>query len=245
MTSLFVDVGAHVSVIVRPSWACEALTTRSHASRGPPHPPAAAAHAAPAHRGAHAHGPSRASSSIGGRRASRFLQVSLSKVPRHRHRDTPDQLRAEALPMNASDFRGELPHLSPRPAITRSRHKPGEAMRQHPLRWRPDLQRSLVTSAVTPARHRAQHGHTRVPRSHAPRPGRCCPRTDGRSLPRCGSTPEATRPGAARDPDPALQPADGASLRRLDSPVHRVSSDDTPGPDGRVRRVAVPRVAGG
>src|SRR3989454_11316117 len=101
-------------------------------------------------------------------------------------------------------------------------------MRQHPLRWRPDLQRSPVTSAVTPARYRAQHGHTRVPRSHAPRPGRCSPRTDGRSLPRRGSTPEATRPGAARDPDPALQPADRASLRRLDSSVHRVSSDAYP-----------------
>jgi hypothetical protein len=39
--------------------------------------------------------------SIAGRRASGFLQVSLSKVPRPQHRATFDQPCAEALPMNA------------------------------------------------------------------------------------------------------------------------------------------------
>ena len=42
--------------------------------------------------------------SIAARRAGGFLQASLSKVPRHQHRCTTDRHRAEALPMNASDF---------------------------------------------------------------------------------------------------------------------------------------------
>jgi hypothetical protein len=46
----------------------------------------------------------RASSSIGGRRASGFLQVSLSKVPRVRIGYLPRPAFAEALPINASDF---------------------------------------------------------------------------------------------------------------------------------------------
>ena len=44
------------------------------------------------------------SSSIAGRRASGFLQVSLSKVPRHQSRATGRTSRAEVLPMNANDF---------------------------------------------------------------------------------------------------------------------------------------------
>ena len=51
---------------------------------------------------------SRLRSSIAGRRASGFLQVSLSKVPRHRHRRHTRSSRAEALPMNASDFSGPI-----------------------------------------------------------------------------------------------------------------------------------------
>ena len=45
-----------------------------------------------------------ASSSIAGRRASGFLQVSLSKVPRPQHRAAISALCAEALPINASDY---------------------------------------------------------------------------------------------------------------------------------------------
>ena len=44
------------------------------------------------------------SSSIAGRRASGFLQVSLSKVSRHRHRGARPASRAETPPMNANDF---------------------------------------------------------------------------------------------------------------------------------------------
>ena len=44
------------------------------------------------------------SSSIAGRRASGFLQVSLSKVPRHPHRAACPASRAESLPMNANDY---------------------------------------------------------------------------------------------------------------------------------------------
>ena len=47
-------------------------------------------------------------SSIAGRRASGFLQVSLSKVPRHQHRAPVRPSRAEALPMNASDQAGPI-----------------------------------------------------------------------------------------------------------------------------------------
>src|SRR6266852_6143530 len=43
----------------------------------------------------------RACSSIAGRRASEFLQVPLSKVPRHQHGTTFGQGFAEALPINA------------------------------------------------------------------------------------------------------------------------------------------------
>ena len=46
------------------------------------------------------------SSSIAGRRASGFLQVSLSKVPRPQHRAHISALCAEALPINASDYWG-------------------------------------------------------------------------------------------------------------------------------------------
>jgi hypothetical protein len=54
-----------------------------------------------------------ACSSIAGRRASGFLQVSLSKESRHQHRGTPYHLAAEALPMNASDYSGGFVIRSP------------------------------------------------------------------------------------------------------------------------------------
>ena len=44
------------------------------------------------------------SSSIAGRRASGFLQVSLSKVSRHPHRGARRTSSAETPPMNANDF---------------------------------------------------------------------------------------------------------------------------------------------
>jgi Phage integrase, N-terminal SAM-like domain len=44
------------------------------------------------------------SSSIVGRRASGFLQVSLSKVTRHPHRRISPAPRAESPPMNANDY---------------------------------------------------------------------------------------------------------------------------------------------
>jgi hypothetical protein len=48
------------------------------------------------------------SSSIAGRRASGFLQVSLSKVTRHLHRGTTPATRAESPPMNANDYSGPI-----------------------------------------------------------------------------------------------------------------------------------------
>ena len=49
-----------------------------------------------------------ASGSIAGRRASGFLQVSLSKVPRPQHRAHISTLCAETLPINASDYSGVI-----------------------------------------------------------------------------------------------------------------------------------------
>jgi hypothetical protein len=46
------------------------------------------------------------SSSIAGRRASGFLQLSLSKVSRHPHRSASRDSSAETPPRNANDFRG-------------------------------------------------------------------------------------------------------------------------------------------
>ena len=48
------------------------------------------------------------SCSIAGRRASGFLQVSLSKVSRHEHRGARPASNAETPPMNANDFTGVI-----------------------------------------------------------------------------------------------------------------------------------------
>ena len=73
--------------------------------------------------------------------------------------------------------------------------------------------------------------------------GRWSPGTEGRSVPPRRFRPEAPGPREGRDPDAALQPADRASLRRLDSPVHRLPSGDAPGTDGRIRGLAIPHLA--
>ena len=93
---------AHVSGVVcldpleRP--ARPALATRTPAIAGA----AAAARAPTASRSTHRPRPRiPTSSSIAGRRASGFLQVSLSKVSRHPHRGARPASRAETPPMNA------------------------------------------------------------------------------------------------------------------------------------------------
>ena len=53
------------------------------------------------------------SSSIAGRRASGFLQVSLSKVSRHGHRGARPASSAETPPMNANDQSRLTRHCSP------------------------------------------------------------------------------------------------------------------------------------
>ena len=53
------------------------------------------------------------SSSIVGRRASGFLQVSLSKVSRHRQRGARPASCAETPPMNANDYTVVQEHRSP------------------------------------------------------------------------------------------------------------------------------------
>jgi hypothetical protein len=78
-------------------------------ARSPDRAGAAAAHASTA---AQSTPPTRGdpdSSSIAGRRASGFLQVSLSKVSRHEHRGARPASSAETPPMNANDFRGVIP----------------------------------------------------------------------------------------------------------------------------------------
>ena len=65
-----------------------------------------------------------ASSSIAGRRASGFLQVSLSKVSRPQHRAHISPLCAEALPINASDF-----------SLVTVRYCAREPPRSQPINW--------------------------------------------------------------------------------------------------------------
>jgi hypothetical protein len=89
-----------------------------------------------------------ACSSIAGRRASGFLQVSLSKVSRHGHRAARPATRAETPPMNANDFRGvtEGRILSsiiwPNPC--------GRGSRQTPAAPRPAEYRSASRRATRP-----------------------------------------------------------------------------------------------
>ena len=85
--------------------------TRARRSARPRHAPAAAAvaRAPPALSIRHSPAPGDPdSSSIAGRRASGFLQVSLSKVPRHLHRGARPASCAETPPMNASDYSGVI-----------------------------------------------------------------------------------------------------------------------------------------
>ena len=107
-TGVLVDVVAHVSGVV----CLDPLTGIQHlvqrvARRHPSTARAAAARASPAHpidTRPRATIPLR--SSIAGRRASGFLQVSLSKVSRHPPRAARRASRAESLPMNANDKAG-------------------------------------------------------------------------------------------------------------------------------------------
>jgi hypothetical protein len=55
------------------------------------------------------------SSSIAGRRASGFLQVSLSKVSRHPHRGAHPASSAETPPMNTNDYSLPIPRAALRP----------------------------------------------------------------------------------------------------------------------------------
>jgi hypothetical protein len=106
MTGIFVDVDTHVSAIVclpsshepLPHTAMPCVADVMHrttplARRRPVAAPTRTV-------------PDPDSSSIAGRRASGFLQVSLSKVTRHHQQGLTSPSRAEAPPMNASDFLG-------------------------------------------------------------------------------------------------------------------------------------------
>jgi hypothetical protein len=70
--------------------------------------------------------PNHASSSIPGRPASGFLQVSLSKVPRHLVCRVSPTVLAEALPINANDKGGSIHRSEFCPEGTRSARKHDE-----------------------------------------------------------------------------------------------------------------------
>jgi hypothetical protein len=108
MTGVSVDVDTRVSAIVCPSSSRDALTARGLASRGPPHPPAAATHVAPAHRCACAHG-RRSRFQLHSRPPRQRLPSSLVIESASALPSRPASAScAEALPMNASDHSGVI-----------------------------------------------------------------------------------------------------------------------------------------
>ena len=132
-TGVLVDVVAHVSGdgVPRSARPQHRRTARRVGAR--------ATHRAACRRRSRAAGPSirppatredPTSSSIAGRRASGFLQVSLSKVPRHPHRAARPASRAETPPMNANDLWGvTVADTRDRPVELRRRY----ANRRNPL----------------------------------------------------------------------------------------------------------------
>jgi hypothetical protein len=95
------------------------------------------------------------SSSIADRRASGFLQVSLSKVPRHPPRATGRASRAEALPMNANDYPRRNWLVGPAYSTTASAMARGRAgaPRRRPA-WVTEISsraRSQMSQVVPPA----------------------------------------------------------------------------------------------